>query len=167
MNAAAKLSREVRRLLGERLTWLIMALTTAGAVWFSLNATGMTASDAFIVNAAQNSAFLGAFLFALLSLVQFHRDFKNNTDVIVLTSTDPIHHQIRRTLALLCVAIVTTLLISLFALPYGIVKTGDYFQMATFLTSWFLIFLGALVFAVLLSSGFYMLTRRVEAALSR
>lgn len=164
MNAAAKLSREVGRMLGERLTWLIMALTAAGAVWFSLNGTGRTASDAFLVNAAQNSAFLGAFLFTLLSLAQFHRDYKNNTEVIVLTSTDPIHHQIRRTLALLCTAAATTLLISLFALPYGIVKTGDYFQPATFLTAWFLIFFGALVFAVLLSAGFYMLTKRVEAA---
>ncbi|PKM73072.1 MAG: hypothetical protein CVU91_05750 [Firmicutes bacterium HGW-Firmicutes-16] len=164
MNTAAKLLREVRRMLGERLTWLFMALTAAGAVWFSLNASGRTASDAFIVNAAQNSAFVGAFLFTLLSLVQFHRDFKNNTDVIVLTSTDSIHHQIRRTLALICVAIATTLLISLFALPYGIVKTGDYFQLASFLTAWLLIFLGTLIFAVLLTSGFYMLTGRVEAA---
>lgn len=152
------------RILSERLTWVIMAVTVVGAVWFSLNGTGRTASQAFIVNAAQNSTFLGAFLFTLLSLVQFHRDFKNNTDIIVLTSTDPIHHQIRRTLALICVAIVTALLISLFTLPYGMVKTGDYFQIATFFTAWYLIFLGALVFAVLLTSGFYMLTKRIEAA---
>jgi len=164
MNAAAKLSREVGRLLSERLTWLFIALTAAGAVWFSLNGSGRTASDAFIVNAAQNSAFLGGLFFALFSLIQFHRDYKNNTDVIVLTNTDPVHHQIRRTLSLICVAIITTLLISLFALPYGIVKTGGYFQIATFLTAWYLIFLCALVFAVLLSAGFYMLTKRVEAA---
>jgi hypothetical protein len=151
-------------MLSERLTLLFMALTAASAVWFSMNTTGRTASDAFIVNAAQNSAFLGAVLFALLTLVQFHRDFKNNTDVIVLTATDPVRHQVRRTLALLCTTIVTTLLISLFALPYGIMKTGDYFQFATFLTSWFLIFLGALVLAVLLSAGFYMLTKQIGAA---
>lgn len=164
MNAVAKLSCEVQRMLGERLTWLIMALTAAGAVWFSLNGTGRTASDTFIVNAAQNSAFLGAFLFTLLSFVEFHRDYKNNTDVIVLTSTNPVHHQIRRVLALICTAAFTTLLISLFALPYGIVKTGNYFQIATFMTAWFLIFLWALIFAVLLASGFYMLMKRVEAA---
>ncbi|MBU5333697.1 hypothetical protein KQI61_15970 [Anaerocolumna aminovalerica] len=164
MNATEKFSKEVQRILSERLTWLIIALTAAGAVWFSLNGTGRTASDAFIVNAAKSSAFLGAFLFTMLSLVQFHRDYKNNTDVIILTSTDPVHHQIRRALALICIGIVTTLLISLFALPYGIIKTGDYFQITTFLTAWFLIFLCALVFAVLLASGFYMLTKRMEAA---
>lgn len=164
MNAITKFSHEVQRILSERLTWLIMILTAAGVVWFSLNGMGRTASDAFIVNAAQNSAFLGGFLFAMLSLVQFHRDYKNNTDVIVLTSTDPVHHQIRKTLALICTAVVTTLLISLFTLPYGIAKTGDYFQTATFLTAWFLIFLWALVFAVLLASGIYMLTKRIEAA---
>lgn len=145
MNATEKFSKEVQRILSERLTWLIIALTAAGAVWFSLNGTGRTASDAFIVNAAKSSAFLGAFLFTMLSLVQFHRDYKNNTDVIILTSTDPVHHQIRRALALICIGIVTTLLISLFALPYGIIKTGDYFQITTFLTAWFLIFLCALV----------------------
>lgn len=97
-------------------------------------------------------------LFALLTLLQFHRDFRNNTNDIILTSTDPIHHQVHKTLALICAAIVTSLLISLFALPYGMVNTGSYFQPATFLTAWYLIFLAALVFAVLLTSGFYMLT---------
>ena len=164
MNAAGTFKREVLRMMSERLTWLFMALTAAGAVWFCLNGTGRTVSDAFIVNAAQNSTFLGAFLFTLLSLVQFHRDLKNNTDAIVLASTDPIHHQVRRTLALICVAIVTVLLISLFALPYSVAKTGSYFQLATFLTAWFLLFLGALVFALLLSTGFYMLTKRAESA---
>ena len=164
MNAAAKLMREVRRMLSERLTPLLIALTAAGAVWFSLHSTGRTASDAFILAPAKSSAALGALLFTLLTLVQFHRDFKNNTDCIVLTSTDPIFYQLRRTLALICTAVVTTLIITLFALPYGMAKTGDYFQPATFLTAWYLIFLGALVFSVLLSSGFYMLTRRAEAA---
>lgn len=151
-------------MLSERLTWLFMVLTVAGALWFSLNGTGKTASDAFLVNAGQSSAFLGAFLFTILSLVQFNRDFKNNTDAIVLTSTDPVCHQIRRTLALICVAIVTVLLVSLFTFPYGMMKAGSYFQFATFLTSWFLIFLSALVITVLLASGFYMLTKRIESA---
>ncbi len=164
MNPITKFFYEVQRILSERLTWLIMALTAAGAMWFSLNGTGRTASDAFIVNAAKSSAFLGAFFFTILSLLQFHRDYKNNTDVIILTSTDPVHHQIRKTLALICTAVITTLLISLFALPYGMVKTGYYFQAATFLTAWFLIFLWTLVFAVLLASGIYMLTKRIEAA---
>lgn len=164
MNAAAKLMREVRRMWSERLTLLFFALTAAGAVWFSLHSTGRTASDAFILSPAKSSAALGALLFTLLTLVQFHRDFKNNTDCIVLTSTDPIFYQLRRTLALICTAVVTTLIITLFALPYGMAKTGDYFQPATFLTAWYLIFLGALIFSILLSSGFYMLTRRAEAA---
>ena len=163
MNIVASFLCEVRRILNERLTWLFMALTVTGAVWFCLNGTGRTASDAFMVSAAQNSAILGTFLFTLLCVMQFRRDDKNHTEGIVLTSTDPIHHQIRRTLALLCVAVVTTLIITLFALPYGMVKTGDYFQLATFLTAWGLIFLGALVSSVLLTAGFYMLTKRVEA----
>ena len=164
MNAAAKLSREIRRMLCERRTLLFVAITAAVAVWFSLNSTGRTASDAFILNAAQSSAFLGAFLFTVFSLAQFHRDYKNHTDVIVLTGTDPVAHQVRRTLSLICVAIVTTLVISIFALPFGIAKTGDYFQFATFLTAWYLIFLSTLIFTVLLSSGVYMLTKRFEAS---
>jgi hypothetical protein len=163
MSTAAKLMREVRRMLSERLTLLFMALMAAGAVWFSLHSTGRTASDAFILEPAKNSAVLGALLFMLLTLVQFHRDYKNNTDTIILTCTDPIFYQLRRTLALICTAVVTTLIITLFALPYGMAKAGDYFQPATFLTAWYLIFLGALIFSVLLSSGFYMLTRRAEA----
>ena len=164
MNAAQSLLREVRRMLSERVTLRFMALAAAAAVWFSLNSSGRTASDAFILVPAQNSAILGALLFSLLTLVQFHRDFKTNTDAIVLTATDPISHQIRRTLALIFTSVVTTLMITLFALPYGMAKTGDYFQPATFLTAWYLIFLGAVVFSVLMSSGLYMLTKRAEAA---
>jgi len=165
LNAVAKFLHEVRKLLCERITLILIAMTAAGAVWFSLNGTGKTASDIFIISAAKNSAFFGAFLFSLLSLLQFHRDFRNNTDVIIVTCTDPLHHQVRRTLALICVAVATTLLISLFALPYGIAKTGDYFQFETFFTAWYLIFLSALVFAVLLSAGFYMMTMRLEISL--
>ncbi len=165
MSTATKLSNEILRMLRERLTWIVIALSAIGAIWFSLNGTGRTASDGFIINAAKNSAFLGAFLFSLLSLAQMHRDYKNKTDVIVLTSTDAIYHQARRTLALIGVAIITVLLISLFALPFGLFKTGEYFQFATFIAAWFLIYLGALVFSVLLSSGLYMLTKRLEVAL--
>ncbi len=164
MNTASKLLGELRRMLTERLTLLVIMLNAVGAVWFSLNGTGRTASDAFMIIPAQSSAFLGAFLFSLLSLAQMHRDYKNNTDAVVLTCTDPLMHQVRRTLALIGAAVVTMLLVTLFALPFGIAKTGVYFQPATFLTAWFIIYLGALVFAVLLSSGLYMLTRRVEAA---
>jgi hypothetical protein len=164
VNSVQSLLREVRRILSERVTLLFVALTAAAAVWSSLNSSGRTASDAFILAPAKNSAVLGALLFSLLTLAQFHRDFKNNTDSIVLTATDPILHQLRHTLALICTAVVTTLMITLFVLPYGMAKTGDYFQPATFFTAWYLIFFGALVFSVLLSSGFYMLTRRAEAA---
>ncbi len=164
MNAVSKLSREVRRMMSERVTLLFIALAGSSAIWFSLNATGRTASDAYMVNAAQNSAFFSSLLFTLLSLIQFHRDYKNNSDAIVLTSTDVVHHQVRRTLALICVAMVTTLLISLFALPYAVSKTGDYFQIPTFITAWFLIFLNALIYTVLLSTGIYMLTKQVGVA---
>ncbi|MGF7145001.1 hypothetical protein HNQ56_003434 [Anaerotaenia torta] len=158
------LMHEIRRMLGERMTLLIMALTGAGTVWFCLNGQGRTASDIYMVSAAQSSAFLGALLFTLLSLAQFHRDYKNNTDVIILAATDPLRHQIRRTLALICTAVVTTLLISVFTLWFGMIKTDSYFQTATFLSAWYLIFLGSLIFAVLLSMGISMLTGHVGAA---
>lgn len=164
MNALAKCKRETGRLLRERTTWLVMALTLAGTVWFSLNGTGRTAADAYLIGPAQNSAFLGALLFSALTLAQFHRDYKNHTDAIILASADPVWRQVRRTLALLCAAALTAALVSLFALPFGMVRTGAYFQWATFLTAWWLIFLWALVFSVLLSSGLYMFTGRVEAA---
>lgn len=164
MNSLMKFWREVKRLLRERVTLLFIALTAAGAVWFCLNSAGSTASDAYILNAAENSAILGALLFTLLTLFQFHRDYKNNTDSIILTCTDPVFYQLRRTLALICSAVVTTLIVTLFALPYALIKTGSYFQASAFAASWYLIFLGALVLSILLSSGLYMLTRRVEAA---
>lgn len=164
MNAFAKLSREIGRMLRERLTLLLIALTSAGAVWFCLNTAGRTASDAYILEPAKNSAVLGAIFFAALTLGQFHRDYKNHTDTIILTCTDSMSYQLRRTLALLCSAVVTVLIVTLFTFPFALTKTGDYFQPGSFAASWYLIFLGALVFSVLLSSGFYMLFRRAGAA---
>jgi len=164
MNFLMKLRREIGRLLRERATWLFIAFTVAGAVWFCLNSNGTTATDAYVLTTAKNSAVLGALLFTLLTLIQFHRDYKNNTDTIILTCTDPLGHQLRRTLALLCAAVVTTLLVSLFALPYALIQTGSYFQLSAFAAAWYLVFFGALVLSILLASGLYMLLRRVEAA---
>ena len=166
MNVFAKLSREIGRMLRDRLTLLFIALTSVGAVWFCLDTSGQTASDAYILKPAENSAILGALLFAALTLAQFHRDYKNHTDTIILTCTDSIFYQLRRTLALICMAVVTALIVTLFALPFALTKTGAYFQPCSFAVSWYLVFLGALVFSILLSSGFYMLFRRVEAALA-
>lgn len=163
MNAYAKLKHELCRILSERLTMLFITLSSVGVLWFSLNSTGTTRHDTYILEPAKNSALLGALLFSLLTIVQFHRDFKNNTDSIILTCTDPVLYQLRRTLALIGTAVMTTLIITLFALPYGIAKTGEYFQPVSFLTAWYLIYLSALIFAVLLASGLYMLTKRTGA----
>ncbi|QOR36049.1 hypothetical protein IMX26_04335 [Clostridium sp. 'deep sea'] len=156
--------REVKRIFRERFTLLFIALTTAGVVWYCLNSSGFTASDAFILNPSKNSAKLGALLFTLLTLIQLHRDYKNKTDSIVFTYTNPIFYQIRRTLALICVAVVTALIVSVFVLPYALIKAGAYFQADVFAASWYLIFLGSLVLSVLLSSGMYMLFKRVSVA---
>nr|WP_319489258.1 hypothetical protein [uncultured Caproiciproducens sp.] len=164
MNAFVKLSREIGRMLRDRLTLLFIALTSAGGVWFCLNTSGRTASDAYILEPAKNSAILGALLFAALTLAQFHRDYKNHTDAIILTCADSIFYQLRRTLALICTAVITAFIVTLFAFPFAWIKTGAYFQMISFAVSWYLIFWGALLFSILLSSGFYMLFRRTEVA---
>lgn len=164
MNAAAKLKREVQRMLSERMTLLFIALTAAGTVWFCLHSSGETASNAYILEPAKNSAVLGALLFTLLTLAQFYREDKNNTGSIVMACTDPVFYQLRRTMALICTAVATTLIVTLFTLPYALIKTGAYFQADAFAAAWYLIFLGVLVFAVLLSSALYMLFRRVDVA---
>ncbi|QNK41768.1 hypothetical protein [Caproicibacter fermentans] len=164
MNAFEKLSREIERMLRDRLILLFIALTSVGAVWFCLNTSGRTASDAYILEPAKNSAILGALLFSVLTLAQFHRDYKNHTDAIILTCTDSIFYQLRRTLALICTAVGTAWIVTLFAFPFALAKTGVYFQPGSFAASWYLIFLGALIFSILLSAGFYLLFRRVEAA---
>ena len=164
MNAAVKLKREVQRMLSERMTLLFIVLTAAGTAWFCLHSSGETASNAFILEPAKNSAVLGALLFTLLTLAQFYREDKNNTGSIVTACTDPVFYQLRRTLALICTAVVTALIVTLFTLPYALIKTGAYFQADIFAASWYLIFFGALVFAVLLSSALYMLFRRVNVA---
>ncbi|HOO33012.1 MAG TPA: hypothetical protein PK466_05850 [Thermotogota bacterium] len=164
MNPLSAFSHEVRRMLRERLTLLFMAVTVAITVWFCLNSSGTTAVDAYILIPSKYSAFLGALLFTLLTLVQFHRDYRNNTDNIILSYTNPIFYHLRRTLSLIGMAAITTLLSSVFTLPYALIKTGAYFQADTFFASWYLIFFGALTLSILLTSGFYMLFKRVEAA---
>jgi len=156
--------RELARLLRERISLLAMAITTAGAIWFCVNSGGKTASDAFVLEPAKNSALFGALIFTLLTLLQFHRDYKNKTDSIVLSCTDPILHQVHRTLGLLFLAVTTAIVVTLFALPFAMVKTGAYFQFNDFLASWFLIFQAALILSILLAAGLYMLFRRVEIA---
>ena len=164
MNLFNKTSYEIKRIFKEPITLFFMGTNILAVIWFCLNSLGETATDLFILEPAKNSAIFGSLIFTLLTLLQFHRDYKNNTDKIILTSTDPIFFQIERTLAIVFIAIVTVFIATLFTLPYSIIKTGNYFQMDTFAVAWYLIFLGALIISVLLSAGFYMIFRRIESS---
>lgn len=81
-----------------------------------------------------------------------------------MSSVTRLMHEIRRLLterlSMLFIAITAT-----GAVWYAVVKTRDYFQPSTFLTAWFLIFNSSLIFAVLLTVGFYMMTKRLEVTL--
>ena len=162
----SKALREIHRLLGERLTLGCLAAMLVGAVYFCLYSFGKTASDAYVLEPAKSSAVWGALLFALLTLVQFHRDAKYHTEGIVLAYADPLAYWLRRTLALLCAAAVAALAVTAFALPFARIKLGGYFQADAFAAAWGLIFFGATAFSVLLSAGLYLLTRSFPVSLA-
>ena len=155
---------ELKRMLCERITLISAGITILGAGWFCCNSDGKTVLDSVILKPSQSSAILGAVIFSFLAVLQFSRDHKNNIDRILSVYSNPALRQLRRTAALIGIAVVTAIITSFFVLPYAIIKGGVNFQTDAFIAAWFGIFLPAMIISILLSSGLYMLFRQAGAA---
>lgn len=164
MTEWATLIREIRRLLQDRYCRIAILITVSVSLRFCLYSNGRTATDAYIIEPAKSAAVSSVLIFVLLTLVQFHRDFKNRTDSIIFSYVNPAHQQIRRTIGLCFLTLLTTCFIVVVAYPLAAYRLGDYLKIEDFFVAWFGIFGPANIFAVLLTAGFYMLFRRVEVA---
>lgn len=164
MREGLTILRECRRLLQDRYCRIALLIIIAVSLRFCLYSNGRTATDAFIVEPAKSAASFSVLIFVLLTLLLFHRDFRNRTDSILFSYVNPVYQQIRRTIGLAFLTWLASAIIAAIAYPIAVYRLGDYLKNEDFLVAWFGIFWPATLFAVLLTAGFYLLFRRVEVA---
>ncbi|MHA6530797.1 M1 aminopeptidase family protein [Paenibacillus sp. BAC0078] len=167
---------ETRRLVRDRLTWLLTAfagLAPALGVWVyrplpSYSSSGYLTSvnGTYLGNPAMVGALAGAILFALLTALELNRVQRTRTDVLTDTIVSPFSAAVVRTLALILVAAAAQVLTLLVWFPFTHAQIGAVFRLDLYVTVYLAVMLPAMIFAVLFTAAAYHITRRLDLTLA-
>lgn len=101
-------------------------------------------------------------MFALLSLYEFHRVNKNRTEALTDSIMSPHVMSVVKILSVLTVALAAALLTAVLYLPYTVFRMGEVFDLSDYVKSYGVLMLPSLWLAVLATSAFYQIFRRVD-----
>jgi hypothetical protein len=159
---------EIRRLFHLGRTWLFVAAFVIFPILLCTDRFGLgnsysgTMSNVFMLMPAKQAAFVGVIAALLLTLLEMQRMTKYGMSAIVETATNPLRNQLRQTIAIITVAVVSLLSSLLFVLPYTAISMGSVFKLSPFLACWIFIYFGATLTTILLASGLFMISRRLD-----
>ena len=161
-------SLEWKRLLQERLTWLILLLSIlsplAGLTLYK-PAFASTMLSSYLANPAIAGGVVSGILFGLLTVYELDRFNRNRVEVLLDAAVSPRGIALIRLFALLFTALLTVILTMLFWLPITFVKTGSVLDITNYVLA-YLILLGlALPAAILAAAAFYQFTKRLDLSL--
>jgi hypothetical protein len=111
------------------------------------------------------ASLIGSMLFSILTLYELDRVYRQGITSILETIVNTRQIMAAKTLAIMFLACLTALFSGIAFLPYTLNRLGVWFDPRIFAFSYGVILLPALVFSVLLSSGFYGITRRIDVSL--
>jgi len=158
---------ETGRLLRTKLTWLFIALITAspalGLVFFSINPVETTATQ-MIVNPIFTGTAGATVLFALFTLLDLDRVYKNNVNMLTEAVASPINLHTARVGALTAISFVTGLLVLVVYLPFTMHGMGAFFDAGLYVQTYLIFILPAMWMGGLFAAVFYQIFRRVDVA---
>jgi hypothetical protein len=167
MNIFKLTANETKRLLGSPLTWFFVLLTTAaplvglgGGFHMLQSANGST-----LLAMTQWGALLGSALFMLLTVFEMDRVFKYDMASILESRVDMIALNAARVMSLSGMVLLASLLAGGLYLPLSAIRLKQLFDLRLYLFSYFVIMLPAILFAIFLMSGVYMICRRRDLTL--
>lgn len=156
---------EFARMLHSRFVWLVLLAAAlcplAGYTIYQPAGTGTTATIV-LANPMLSGALGGAFLFAALTLYELNRVKKGQMEPITDSITSPMLLGVVRTVSLLLVALLSSVLTFAVHLPYTWFRLGEAFQIHEYIKFSAIFLLPMLLMAVLLSSALYQILRRVD-----
>jgi hypothetical protein len=162
---------EIKRLFHTRAGRIVIAVQALAPILLATDLFGLggryysgTMSSVLILQPAGLAVIAAIFASVLLTLSEMHRVIKYNMNAIIETAASPIMNAIRRTAAVLCAAAFGTFLSLCVLLPYTWAVMGEVFDFKVFILCWLTVYLGGILVAVLLASGFYMISKSLEAS---
>ncbi|WP_243108651.1 M1 family aminopeptidase [Clostridium rectalis] len=144
---------------------LTMLSPMAGYKFYNEGMLNETLCGQFIGNPTIAGAVGGGILFAILTLLEFHRVHKYETEGLTNSIVSPLVLNVVRLFTLGILATVTVFITSLLYYPYTVIKMGNVFDRYTYLNSFFLLILPSILLSILVASAFYQIFYRVDLSM--
>jgi hypothetical protein len=168
MNLINYLSNEWKTLIHNRVAWLVLVVTALSpAIGFFVRIMYQSPSENTfaVLIPVKIASLIGSLLFSLLTLYELDRIYRQGITSIIETVVNTRRILAAKPLAILLFAGVTAVSAAMVFLPFTFQRLGDWFDPILYTFSYGVILLPALVFSVLLASGFYGITRRIDISL--
>lgn len=162
------IQKETARVLHSRVFWLLLAITVAApfaGVYLPMFILGTSANTAALLAPVKMGALLCSALFAVFTIYETDRVYRSNVSCIIETAVSMLGFNAAKTLSIIITAISSVGVAALANLLYSVMKLGGAFDPGLWAFSFFAIMLPAVVFGILISSGLYMLFRRMDISL--
>lgn len=159
---------ELNRIFHSKIVYLIMVLTMlcpmAGYKLYKTSNFGTSSSD-FIGNPSMAGALGGGVLFAILTLLEFDRVRKHQTEALTNSIVSPLILNVVRLLSIVAAAIISVSITAVLYFPYTFMKMGNIFDSYTYWNSFFLLMLPSVLLSILVISAFYQIFGRADISM--
>ena len=124
-----------------------------------------TLSGHFIGNPSMAGALGGGILFAILTLLEFDRVRKYQTEALTNSIVSPLVLNVVRMISIGVVAIISVSITAVLYFPYIFMKMGKLFDLYTYWNSFFLLMLPSVLLSILVISALYQIFCRVDISM--
>ncbi|MCG4580940.1 M1 family aminopeptidase [Clostridium cochlearium] len=145
---------------------LTMLCPMAGYKLYKSSMLDETLSGHFIGNPSIAGAVGGGILFAMLTLLEFSRVHKYETEILTNSIVSLLVLNVVRLLVILITGTVTVFITSILYYPYTVIKMGNVFDVYTYLNSFFLLMLPSVLLSILAASAFYQIFYRIDLSMA-
>ncbi|MCC0668384.1 M1 family aminopeptidase [Clostridioides sp. ZZV14-6153] len=168
---------EIKRLFSSKITWtfiLVIALIPGLSIIMyempelllqSNLGQELSLSVPVLLNPAKLGALIGTVLFSMFTIYEMDNVYRNKTNGIIETIMDAKSLNLAKVISILVSAIVSVIISMIICLPYSIIKMGEDFSLNIYLINYLVLMLPAILFGILLSAGFYSITRRIDLSI--
>ncbi len=168
MDGVQMIFKETRRLFCNRIFLLLFAVTVtaplAGHV-FPLFILAESETTRAVLAPVKLGALIAAIAYAVFTIYEADRMYRSNVAGILEAMVGILRFNAAKTGALILAAVCAVLATTLLHLPWTLNELEGFFNLKQYLFAYLLILLPAVVFSILISTGLYLLVRRMDVSL--
>lgn len=167
MSFFAILRVEAGRVLRNRTTWVVAALTLLSALLgygLYTPAINDTRASQLVANPALAATLCGTVLFALLTIYELDRAYRARAAVLTDAVQSPLMMNVTRLCAVIIAGTLTALLAGLVYLPFTAVRMGNVFDLGDYIACWVILMMLGIWMGCLIAAACYQITRRIDVS---